>query len=82
MIPANNKPSHSMGCRARLDQTSYVMWIFGDIDAETWDDAAVNDMVNELPSNHSPYFAPAIQPTLRTGVDALALGALTFLKRK
>lgn len=59
----------------------YVMWIFGGIDAETWDEAVANDKVNDLPSNHSPNFAPAIQPTLQTGVDALALGALTFLKR-
>lgn len=60
----------------------YVMWMFGGIDAETWDEAVANDKVDELPSNHSPYFAPAIQPTLQTGVDALALGALTFLGAK
>ncbi|KAI0857671.1 hypothetical protein F4860DRAFT_336894 [Xylaria cubensis] len=32
-----------------------------------------------VPTNHSPFFAPAIQPTLRVGTDAMALAALTFL---
>jgi amidohydrolase len=60
----------------------YVMWMFGGVEEETWDEAVAKGTVNELPSNHSPYFAPVIQPTLRAGVDAMALGALTFLGRK
>lgn len=60
----------------------YVMWMFGGLDAKVWDDAVANEKLNELPGNHSPYFAPVIEPTLRTGVDAMALGALTFLKVK
>ncbi|KAJ5785302.1 Amidohydrolase [Penicillium pulvis] len=60
----------------------YVMWMFGGIDEKTWDDAVEKGAVNELPMNHSPFFAPKIEPTLRTGVDAFALGALTFLQRK
>lgn len=60
----------------------YVMWMYGGIDEKTWDEALANGTLNELPSNHSPFFAPAIQPTLKTGVDALALAALTFLRRK
>ncbi|KAJ5383581.1 Amidohydrolase [Penicillium concentricum] len=60
----------------------YVMWMFGGTDPETWDDAVAKGAVDELPSNHSPFYAPVIQPTLCTGVDAMALGALTFLKKK
>lgn len=60
----------------------YVMWMFGGINEETWDEAVAKGTVNELPSNHSPFFAPVVQPTLRTGVDAMAVAALTFLKRK
>ncbi|KAJ5583465.1 Amidohydrolase [Penicillium sp. DV-2018c] len=59
----------------------YVMWMFGGTDPGTWDDAVAKGTVDELPSNHSPFFAPVIQPTLHTAVDALALGALTFLER-
>ncbi|KAJ5129442.1 Amidohydrolase [Penicillium bovifimosum] len=60
----------------------YVMWMFGGTDPQTWDDAVAKGTVDELPSNHSPFYAPVIQPTLRTAVDALALGALTFLSRE
>lgn len=60
----------------------YVMWTFGGIDEKKWDEAEANGTLSELPGNHSPYFVPALQPTLRTGVDAMAVGALTFLKRK
>lgn len=59
----------------------YVMWMFGGTDPEIWDDAVAKGTVDQLPGNHSPFFAPVIQPTLRTGVDAIALGALTFLKK-
>ncbi|KAM0424836.1 hypothetical protein ACHAPT_009892 [Fusarium lateritium] len=30
-------------------------------------------------TNHSPFFAPAIDPTLQVGTDAMALAALSFL---
>ncbi|KAL2829591.1 hypothetical protein BJY01DRAFT_254968 [Aspergillus pseudoustus] len=57
----------------------YVMWTFGGVDAQVWDDAVEKDTVNELPSNHSPFFAPVVEPTLATAIDAMAVGALTFL---
>lgn len=36
--------------------------------------------MDELPINHSAYFAPVIRPTMKTGVEALVLGALGYLK--
>jgi hippurate hydrolase len=33
----------------------------------------------DIPSNHSPYFAPILHPTIERGVEALVLGARTFL---
>ncbi|KAL4896191.1 hypothetical protein BDV59DRAFT_172266 [Aspergillus ambiguus] len=60
----------------------YVMWTYGGVDPKTWDDAVAKNTVNQLPNNHSPFFAPVMQPTLLTAVDAMSVGALTFLKRK
>ena len=57
----------------------YAMWIFGGIDGKTWDHAVENGTVDSLPMNHSPYFAPVIEPTLKTGIDAMALAVLTYL---
>lgn len=45
-------------------------WYYGG-SADTEEDAG--------PTNHSPFFAPVIQPTLRVGIDAMALAALTLL---
>ena len=35
--------------------------------------------LDDLPTNHSPAFLPPLQPTLRTGTEALVAGALAWL---
>ena len=64
---------------AKPNNTPYAYWFFGGTDAKQWDEAEKNNTVALLPRNHSAKFAPAIQPTLKTGTDALSLAALTFL---
>lgn len=55
-------------------------WFFGGTEAAVWDEAERKGTVDrDVPVNHSPFFAPAIQPTLGRGVDALTVAALTFL---
>jgi amidohydrolase len=57
-------------------------WLFGGIDPELWDRVHGDENSSEeIPSNHSARFAPAIQPTMKVGVDALCLAALTFLRK-
>ncbi|KAL4927035.1 putative zinc metallopeptidase [Aspergillus undulatus] len=72
--------SEDFSLLARAVGAPYVMWLFGGVDAEIWDRAVREDKVDELPGNHSPFFAPVIEPTLATAVDAAAVGALTFLR--
>ncbi|EHL02572.1 putative Hippurate hydrolase [Glarea lozoyensis 74030] len=55
-------------------------WNIGGTAPDTWDDANRNGTLSEIPANHSAYFAPAIEPTLKGGTDALTLAALAFLK--
>ncbi|KAL5332259.1 hypothetical protein BJX70DRAFT_384672 [Aspergillus crustosus] len=74
--------SEDFSLLARAVGAPYVMWLFGGTDEKTWEDAVARDAVNELPSNHSPFFAPVIEPTLVTAVDAMTIGALTFLEVK
>jgi amidohydrolase len=64
---------------ARPFGTPYAFWNIGCIAPETWDDAEKHGKLADLPNMHSATFAPAIQPTLKTAVYALALAALTFL---
>jgi hippurate hydrolase len=54
-----------------------VFWFFGGIDPEVI--AEATRAGRPIPANHSPEFAPAIEPTLTTGVHALVLAALTWL---
>ena len=57
-----------------------LFWFVGGVDEATWDEAVANDTVHQdISVNHSSYFAPVIQPTMRSGIQALSLGALTFL---
>ncbi|KAJ5740835.1 amidohydrolase [Penicillium malachiteum] len=56
-------------------------WFLGGIEQGLWD-RVQGGSEEEIPSNHSALFAPAIQPTMRAGVDALCLAALTFLKKE
>ena len=56
-------------------------WFLGGIDPDLWDKAQSNGRLEEIAGNHSALFAPAIQPTMKTGMDALCIAALTFLKK-
>jgi amidohydrolase len=54
-------------------------WRFGGVDPAIWDKAEEEGKLEGLPINHSPYFAPVIQPTLSVATDAYAVAALTWL---
>lgn len=61
-----------------------VYWTLGGADpalfAEAGDDpAAIRRVASGLPSNHSPKFAPVIEPTLSIGVEALVRAARNWL---
>ena len=57
-----------------------LFWFFGGTDTALYEKAKKEGKVYEyVPGNHSPFFAPVIQPTLKTGYEALCVAALTFL---
>lgn len=58
----------------------YVFWFVGGTDPQTYREAARNDRLNTIPSNHSPKFAPVIDPTLKTGLQAIMTAALAWLE--
>ena len=57
----------------------YVFWIVGGTDPKAYAEAERTKTVNELPSNHSPKFAPVIHPTLETGLEAMLTAAAAWL---
>jgi len=57
-----------------------VFWLFGGEDQERFVTAYTGGTFErDIPSNHSPKFAPLLQPTLDGGVTALVTAALTWL---
>lgn len=58
----------------------YTYWGFGGIDGEAFRAAVAADRARvDIPVNHSPRFAPVIQPTLDTGTEALVVAGLSWL---
>ena len=58
----------------------YTYWGIGGIDPDVYQAAeAAGRIAQDIPVNHSPNFAPVIQPTLDTGTKALVTAALAWL---
>ena len=49
----------------------YTYWGIGRTDRQTYLAAEQAGRLADLPANHSPKFLPPLQPTLRTGTEAL-----------
>ncbi|MFX1676852.1 M20 family metallopeptidase [Paraburkholderia sp. A2WS-5] len=57
----------------------YAFWFVGGTDPEIYAKAKAAKKINEIPSNHSPLFAPVIDTTLRAGVEAMLCAAGAWL---
>lgn len=72
--------SEDFGEFGRVSGAPSVFWLVGGMDARAVLDAlAAGRFEQDIPSNHSPQFAPVLHPTLRTGVETLVVAALEFL---
>ena len=60
--------------------TPYTYWGVGGTDPEKYQKAlAAGRLDQDIPVNHSEFFAPVIEPTLSNGTQALVVAALTYL---
>ncbi len=58
----------------------YCYWGIGGIDPDAYHEAEQQGRVaQDIPVNHSAYFAPVIEPTLGTGIEAMVVAALAWL---
>jgi len=75
--------SEDVGLLATAAGVPCVYWLLGGADpalfAHADSIAAAKAIVAGLPSNHSPLYAPVIEPTLPTGIAALTCAARTWL---
>ena len=75
--------SEDVGLLATAAGVPCVYWFLGGSDPALFTGVTTVEeargIVDGLPSNHSPLFAPVIEPTIRTGVLALATAARAWL---
>ncbi|MEV5040895.1 amidohydrolase [Microbacterium sp. LMI1x-1-1.1] len=65
---------------AREAGAPLVYWFWGGVDPQQYADAAAAGTISrDIPTNHSPFFAPVLHPTIERGVDALTVAAREFL---
>ena len=77
--------SEDVGLFASAAGVPCVYWLLGGADPAGFDGATTIDEIavrsRDVPSNHSPMFAPVIEPTLSTGIAALTAAATIWLQR-
>lgn len=65
---------------ARDTGAPLVFWFWGGVDPATFAAAMAGGTLDkDIPTNHSPYFAPVIHPTIEVGVTAMSAAAREFL---
>ncbi|MFC0680642.1 amidohydrolase [Lysobacter korlensis] len=72
--------SEDVGVLATAAGAPLVYWFLGGFDPALFADSLESGrMPEDVPSNHSPYFAPLLEPTLSTGVRTLVAAAREWL---
>jgi hippurate hydrolase len=56
-----------------------VFWFVGGTDPQLYAEAKAANRLGDIPTNHSPNFAPVIHPTLETGVETMVIAAQAWL---
>lgn len=65
---------------AREAGVPLVFWFWGGIDPELFARASAEGTIDrDVPTNHSPFFAPVLHPTIERGVENLVVAAREWL---
>lgn len=73
--------SEDFGRYGKKWQTPYVYWFVGGTDPEVYDKAVKDGTVSHLPGPHSPFWAPVLAPTIRTGIETMLAAAGVWLEK-
>lgn len=80
MDPGMFTGSEDVSWFAREAGVPLVFWFWGGADADAFRAAtAAGTVESDIPTNHSPYYAPLLQPTLDNGIANLTVAAREFL---
>ncbi len=62
--------------------TPYTFWGLGGTDPEQYEKARkAGRIAEDIPVNHSEFYAPVIEPTLSRGTEALVVAAMAYLSK-
>ncbi len=73
------KASEDFGLLGSTIDVPSCFWVFGSVAKDQWEDSKRRGKLTELHGNHTSRFAPVIDSTLKTAVEAYAVAALTWL---
>ncbi|MFE8956436.1 amidohydrolase [Streptomyces althioticus] len=83
--PGPGAGSEDVGVLATAADAPCVYWLLGGADPQLFTDTQSTEdvmrVISGLPSNHSPQYAPVVEPTLTTGIAALVCAARAWLPR-
>jgi metal-dependent amidase/aminoacylase/carboxypeptidase family protein len=71
--------SEDFGILATAIGKPSCFFLYGGTNPELYENLEREGKMSEVPGNHSPFFAPVVQPTLRVGFEGYVVSALTFL---
>ncbi|KAH8591238.1 hypothetical protein B0O99DRAFT_690847 [Bisporella sp. PMI_857] len=79
--PPMDTPVEDFSILGGTSPVHFVYWKLGSTDPARWDEAEKKkgNILEYLPTNHSPEFAPAAELTVSTGIEAMTLATLIFL---
>ena len=58
-----------------------VFWFVGGTDPQVYAKAREAGNIQDIPTNHNPWFAPVLHPTLEAGIEAMVVAARAWLAR-
>ena len=75
-------PCEDFSILAAAANASYLFWFLGRTDPISFHSVAQekDKLLDKIPIEHSPFNAPIMHPTMETGMNALSLAALSFLR--
>jgi hippurate hydrolase len=79
LAPRPASASEDFSVFGRAWNVPSVFWFVGGTDPAVYAQARQAGAVHQIPSNHSPRFAPVIHPTLETGLRAMLAAAGAWL---
>jgi amidohydrolase len=78
--PGPQSASEDCGIFATSAGVPLCYWLFGGLQPQRVIEAfAAGTFARDIPSNHSPFFAPLVEPSIDVGVAAMTRAALTWL---